>query len=279
MIGDNLWDALHRIRHPTRSRRVWFDAICINQDNVRERSHQVSLIGFIYRRATKVLACVGNDFSQFAIPLLAFAHQKRFWGNYFERKNRGSLDFVPIDLSNALFEGNLSAQAEEDRTRSWGIDLSKNGLLFENPWFERMWVIQEVMLASEVEVLWGDFFIGWWTIRQTVMRYGGYPAAMDSLMLVTDNARDHPIMGQPLSFLLLMERTRFFGTSDPKDHVFALLGVSTMDAKPEEGDLLLDSDYELSLDSLDLKLAQTPSKDSIRTVYARACPSRGTFAA
>jgi hypothetical protein len=263
MIRDNLWDALYRMRHPNQSRCLWVDAICINQDNVRERNHQVSLMGFIYRRATKVLAWVGNEHSHFAIPLLAFAHQKRSWDNFFERKNRGSLDFTPIDLNEALFEGDLSKQGEEDRSSSWGIDLSKNGLLFENPWFERMWVIQEVMLASEVEVLWGDFIIGWWTIRQTVTRYGGYPSAMDSLRLVTDNARDHPIMGQPLSFLLLMERTRRFGTSDPRDHVFALLGVPTTDAKPEEGHLLLQPDYELSLNMLDLKLARallkTPS--------------------
>jgi hypothetical protein len=45
----------------------WIDAICIDQDNLQERGHQVSLMGQLYKRASHVLACVGphSDDSQF----------------------------------------------------------------------------------------------------------------------------------------------------------------------------------------------------------------------
>jgi hypothetical protein len=41
----NLYDALLHIRLPDQDRRLWIDAICINQSDVLERNHQVHLMG------------------------------------------------------------------------------------------------------------------------------------------------------------------------------------------------------------------------------------------
>ena len=40
---------------------LWIDAICINQDDVFERNHQVRLMGDLYRSATSVLSWLGAD--------------------------------------------------------------------------------------------------------------------------------------------------------------------------------------------------------------------------
>ncbi|CAI6335625.1 unnamed protein product [Periconia digitata] len=53
--------ALRQLRHPTHSRRLWIDAICIHQDNVRERMHQVGLMGGIYSKALRVMICIGDS--------------------------------------------------------------------------------------------------------------------------------------------------------------------------------------------------------------------------
>ncbi|KAK4221369.1 heterokaryon incompatibility protein-domain-containing protein [Podospora fimiseda] len=47
----NLFAALRRLRAKshTRPRRLWIDALCIDQENNQEKSHQVSIIGSIYR--------------------------------------------------------------------------------------------------------------------------------------------------------------------------------------------------------------------------------------
>lgn len=37
------------------TRYIWIDAICINQDSIRERNQQVSIMSEIYRRAQRVL--------------------------------------------------------------------------------------------------------------------------------------------------------------------------------------------------------------------------------
>ncbi len=51
----NCWHALHRLRFEDKSRHLWIDAICINQEDRKERSQQVSLMGNLYRMANCVL--------------------------------------------------------------------------------------------------------------------------------------------------------------------------------------------------------------------------------
>ncbi|KAH8659958.1 hypothetical protein BX600DRAFT_467000 [Xylariales sp. PMI_506] len=60
LVRPNLAYALAALRG-TSSRLLWIDALCINQDNVSERNHQVRLMGDIYRRASKVLVWLGRS--------------------------------------------------------------------------------------------------------------------------------------------------------------------------------------------------------------------------
>lgn len=39
----------------------WIDSLCINQDNVHERSEQVALMGTLYQRAYRTLVWLGED--------------------------------------------------------------------------------------------------------------------------------------------------------------------------------------------------------------------------
>ncbi|KAF2027854.1 hypothetical protein EK21DRAFT_11979, partial [Setomelanomma holmii] len=56
-IGSNLCNFLHRFRdrQETCAERLWIDAICINQDDVGERNHQVAQIRSIYTVANRVI--------------------------------------------------------------------------------------------------------------------------------------------------------------------------------------------------------------------------------
>lgn len=47
-------------RAPTRRRYFWCDAICINQADNNEKAFQVAMMGDIYKRAERVLCCVGE---------------------------------------------------------------------------------------------------------------------------------------------------------------------------------------------------------------------------
>lgn len=59
-VTRNLGAALCALRLPSRVRHVWVDAICINQDDIRERAMQVAEMGHVYRNATRVLIWLGT---------------------------------------------------------------------------------------------------------------------------------------------------------------------------------------------------------------------------
>lgn len=60
-ITASLAGALLRLRWPNRSRRLWVDQICINQDDEEERSQQVQFMNRIYENASHVLVWLGED--------------------------------------------------------------------------------------------------------------------------------------------------------------------------------------------------------------------------
>lgn len=58
-VRENLWDFLS-YHEPQESRKyLWIDALCIDQNSVKERNHQVGIMGQIYRRAAMVIAWLG----------------------------------------------------------------------------------------------------------------------------------------------------------------------------------------------------------------------------
>ncbi|KAF8846605.1 HET-domain-containing protein, partial [Acephala macrosclerotiorum] len=57
----NLESALRHLRHNDRSRTLWVDAVCINQQDVLERNSQVLLMGKIYETAASVIIWLGES--------------------------------------------------------------------------------------------------------------------------------------------------------------------------------------------------------------------------
>lgn len=53
--------ALIRLRHPEHSRRLWVDAVCINQKNLHEQASQVGMMTKIFSQAARVVAHLGYE--------------------------------------------------------------------------------------------------------------------------------------------------------------------------------------------------------------------------
>jgi len=63
-VTDNLYHALHQLRSCRRMHegfKLWVDAICINQDDVQERSEQVARMRDIYTFAWQVVIWLGPE--------------------------------------------------------------------------------------------------------------------------------------------------------------------------------------------------------------------------
>ena len=56
-VRDNLFKALQILRLEKDPRRIWTDALCINQENIPERNMQVPIMNRIYRQTETVLVC------------------------------------------------------------------------------------------------------------------------------------------------------------------------------------------------------------------------------
>lgn len=60
-VTKSLHSALCRFRFASQKRTLWADAICINQQDLGERSAQVSIMGKIYSQARQVLIWLGEE--------------------------------------------------------------------------------------------------------------------------------------------------------------------------------------------------------------------------
>jgi hypothetical protein len=59
-ITRNCYEALRTLHRHFGVRSIWVDAICINQDNVEEKEHQIPLMGDIFGGARRVFIWLGN---------------------------------------------------------------------------------------------------------------------------------------------------------------------------------------------------------------------------
>lgn len=60
-VTANLHSALRHLRFEEIDRILWVDAICINQNDLLERGHQVKQMGNIYRKAGQVIIWLGES--------------------------------------------------------------------------------------------------------------------------------------------------------------------------------------------------------------------------
>jgi hypothetical protein len=128
-IRRNLWNFLDRARaHPDlQDRLFWIDAIYINQLDLLEKQRQVAQMGKIYRKANSVVCWLGEP----------DPHMER-----------------------AL--AHLHGEDKDD-------DKIKRSVryLLNCDYLTRLWVVQEVLLASDILLKFGDFEFTWsedWTL-------------------------------------------------------------------------------------------------------------------
>ena len=143
----NLVDALREIReiqrqYPKTPRRLWVDAVCIDQDNNKERNHQVKQLGQVYQNARQVFACLGPD--KYGIAKDCFDIIRK-WNGYLDQQFRiygHTRNIPPLEPP-----PHLCIDADEG---------SKLETLMKRPWFSRVWVLQEAGLAKDCLLIWGN---------------------------------------------------------------------------------------------------------------------------
>ena len=255
-IRSNLAAALQRVRLPTASRLIWVDALCINQQDASERGHQVRLMRQIYMRATEVLVWLGEDPAGMAAPAFALAC----------RLTNGPLLGAHSEARYTRPDGSTHPGPAGRLPPASSAAWAPLAALFARRWFWRLWVVQEIVLAPSAAVLWGGARVDWRWIASAAARLRNvhFPVVQAHRMYGVFNAYfmhrmslgadpDGPLR---LSFLRLLTLTRQFEVSDPRDRIYGLLGLTTMDAAPERGELFVEPDYGVGAQELYCKIAR-----------------------
>ncbi|KAH9884088.1 heterokaryon incompatibility protein-domain-containing protein [Xylariomycetidae sp. FL2044] len=116
-------------------RPLWIDALCINQQDDQERSEQVPRMGTIYRSALHTIAWLGNSKSA----------EEELW---MHRMIDASYELATlVNLQEGPFVP-YPATSDQDPE---AVDMSYWMVQFLRlPWFHRIWIVQEVVLADSV---------------------------------------------------------------------------------------------------------------------------------
>lgn len=153
-IFPNLYHALLQCHKSYAGVWLWVDAICIEQSCFPEREAQVGIMDQIYQNATKVIVWLGQEKqdSQIGLNLVKLYARVaiREISRFFESRQFGA---VNLTQSDSLRNFGLPGLNPGDAKALIGV--------YEARWFHRIWILQEVALAREVQVHWGNASVSW----------------------------------------------------------------------------------------------------------------------
>ncbi len=154
-VGPNLASALRRLRIVDEARIVWIDAICINQRNLKERSDQVIFMQDIFHKASRVLMWLGDDDDGMvgtALGLIdkAVEHVRRETAALEPRPRE-----IKVEITST--EDNLLRDFPPPQDSSWKALVR----LFQRPYLERVWILQEVYHAESTLAMVGNYRKDW----------------------------------------------------------------------------------------------------------------------
>jgi hypothetical protein len=225
-ITRNLCKALRRTRSRTNPTVLWIDALCINQDDNDEKSGQIKMMSKIYQEAHDVLVWLGEE----------------------ELDSDAAMEFV----SHLLDPRFLS---EDNWPSTYARGFYALAHLLERPWFSRVWVLQEVAYAKDVvikcgqrEVHFMDFMDACNIVKSKLssIRHrlrntplydshghllhnfedSGATRLFDLLRNAFVRSSNNEVISRRLSLESLVCDLAPFQATDPRDSIFALLGLA-----------------------------------------------------
>lgn len=173
---------------------LWIDQLCIDQSNVRERGHQVARMSQIFTQAKKVIIWLGRSYDGSDALMTSLQD--------FEYAGQGKL-----------------------ATRHWPAW----DRLTQLDYWNRLWVVQEILLAQHITVMLGSQSIDWNSLSRCSARY----SHVDSLVSPGSErpSRLHTIRAYCGSTRIPMQWSEALGISkgsicqNEHDRIFGLLGL------------------------------------------------------
>ncbi|KAH8722773.1 heterokaryon incompatibility protein-domain-containing protein, partial [Phaeosphaeriaceae sp. PMI808] len=228
-VTENLYFALWYLRSQETDRILWVDAICINQGNPKEKGHQVQQMGGIYSQAERVIFWLSPPTDATDIFLESMKELEKAstqvacsrWKSSDKRwlalwsSSQCSLKNEHWDLKNRQCHGLK--------------------LLLSRPWFKRVWVLQEVANAKRAVVCSGTKCLSAriFALSPILMAVVPEPHCQAVLEIMPGPLREDSWWGETRDLYTLLHKFTDSEASDPRDMVYALIGIGS-DTKDDE---------------------------------------------
>ena len=246
-VGRNVWDVLSlyqfRAKISERGGLIWIDAICIDQYNIGERNHQVDQMRDIYSGAEAVIVWLGlmMDDAERAFHLARVLEQ-------------------PLAMNGYNLRWHTSLEQWKSITH-----------LLERPYWTRVWITQEFILANSVELWCGAhsvsgfgfdrlarwlFSLGTHEVPEQVSQSGLLESPGWRLFRHRTLWWQSRWSGAPshaFTFRQLLETFSDLQSSDPRDKVYGFLGLTDSSLRADYSKTLV----EVVVDTIRNELRQT----------------------
>ncbi|KAI0170355.1 heterokaryon incompatibility protein-domain-containing protein [Pestalotiopsis sp. NC0098] len=231
-VTTNLEAALRHLRWQEKPRILWIDAICINQNDIEEKSAQVPMMGEVYRQAKSVIVWLGHGLSNVENAIK--------WANQHASKQAEDDDVI-VDMCTVI----------------WSCLILGLVHLLKHRYWHRMWTHQEFILATDTPIcVYGHMTFSLATVFQaykvlmrkyraiyndprqsshkkmseifsiTLAELVEFASDMNHVLLLgrmAQHAKYEPPRPGELALLLFQSVNR--ESSDPRDRIYALYGL------------------------------------------------------
>lgn len=225
-----LYNAFQHLRKPDEKRTLWVDQVCINQHDDNEKSHQVSLMRTIYKKCSQCVIWLGDipsdqEFSRLdAEVAMTFIHTLAY--------ERGYSSEDDCNLHTFVTDNDRGRRAR----KAFGA-LTMGG----DPWWSRMWTLQEASLPFAATLHWGPLTLPLETVELAALNLcQGWFCEISSDEVAAEYERLtsnflYPVRGlsiarageTPLNVLM---RWRYREATDLRDKVYGLIGLLPSDS-------------------------------------------------
>ncbi|KAI0474994.1 heterokaryon incompatibility protein-domain-containing protein [Xylariaceae sp. FL0804] len=276
-VSSNLQSALLRLRSPDQPVKIWVDSLCINQKNAKERTQQVGMMREIYQRSSEVVIWLGDsgpedDLGEWLGPL----YEEYCSGTSPSEDSLFAWSGDETDLFKVKAHYSQDARLARNTTYSAttrdvfgafcalyslsiGVSASRIPLLChlaeagpvirgfealaEKSWWGRVWVVQEVVVATRATMYYGKMSAPWSFFSKAAMNFeksrratnvdsmyayvtdGWTLRRFSRLVAAIESTRREWELVEPTVLLPLIRKFRSRQASDARDKVFALLGL------------------------------------------------------
>ncbi|PQE21754.1 heterokaryon incompatibility protein [Rutstroemia sp. NJR-2017a BBW] len=227
-VTGNAFDIIRGRAFFLKRKLVWIDAICINQkDDGPEKSEQIGLMREIYQQASWVIVWLGNaPDAREAMRFISYLYHK-------------------INMYN---------NSDEELKKILNIGSNSPGWpafcnFLDHPYWTRVWIIQEVAVATNLYISYGGESLGW-DYFTSVIR-GLHRKGMGSVFVLTEMnqmpqklptvgkdqvdtiayIRDQVSNKRPMRLDFLLQLSQKSQATLPKDKIFAIRAMADEHSK------------------------------------------------